>query len=67
MGLLFAFALLCIPLAFALWDLSSSGNLTMPRRHDGDRGATTSGGHGSDAGHAATPHPTPVPDRGTAS
>ena len=67
MGLLFAFALLCIPLALALWDLSSSGDLTMPRRHDGERGTVTSAGHSGDTGHAVAHHQTPVPERGSAS
>jgi hypothetical protein len=44
MGLLFAMALLCIPLAYAIWDLSRSGPLLPSRQRDVERRETSSAG-----------------------
>lgn len=44
MGLLFAMALLCIPLAYAIWDLSRSGPLLPSRQRDVEHRETSASG-----------------------
>jgi hypothetical protein len=62
MGLLFAFALLCIPLAFASWDLAQRGQLKIPERAGPQhRSGTTPASDDEPASLRTRPEPAPLP------
>ena len=67
MGLLFACALLGIPLALLVWDLSRTGDLTLPRRQGHGHAPTATAGHAGGTGAALSGDPQPpVSDRASA-
>ncbi len=64
MGLLFAMALLCIPLGYAIWDLSRSGPLLPSRQRDVEHRETRTtdvARENSPAMASATPMASPSP------